>query len=228
MIKRHSNLLLVVTAIFVAFTLGFFTGRNYNPSPVQIQNLSAESDASDSSNVLLLQAPKETESFEEISEETQIPTAPETLAPEITETEPTIAALTEAATTPATNVPTEAEKKTENPPATQIPTEVTTEAPAKAPTEAPAKAPTEAPEETKSEQTEPSDKKPDDSNNGLININTASAAQLMTLPGIGEVLSQRIVEYRETNGPFQSVAALTNVKGIGEKRLAAIINLVTV
>ena len=37
---------------------------------------------------------------------------------------------------------------------------------------------------------------------GLININTATAAQLDSLPGIGEVLSQRIIEYRQANGPF--------------------------
>ena len=69
---------------------------------------------------------------------------------------------------------------------------------------------------------------PAETKSDLININTASAAQLETLPGIGEVLAQRIVEYRNTYGPFQSVYALTNVKGIGEKRLAAVIHLITV
>ena len=62
----------------------------------------------------------------------------------------------------------------------------------------------------------------------LININTATAAQLETLPGIGEVIAQRIVDYRNEHGPFQSVYALTNVKGIGEKRLADLIHLITV
>ena len=56
----------------------------------------------------------------------------------------------------------------------------------------------------------------------LININTADAQTLQTLPGIGEVLAQRIVEYRAENGPFVSVDALDNVYGIGEGKLAPI------
>lgn len=78
--------------------------------------------------------------------------------------------------------------------------------------------PSEAMEET-TEATDPS---------GLININTATAAQLQTLPGIGETIAQRIIDYREANGPFKTPASLINVKGIGEKKLAAIIDLITV
>lgn len=63
---------------------------------------------------------------------------------------------------------------------------------------------------------------------GPVNINTATAAQLQTLPGIGEVLAQRIIDYREEHGPFQSVAALKKVSGIGEKRLEALWDLVTI
>jgi competence protein ComEA len=62
----------------------------------------------------------------------------------------------------------------------------------------------------------------------LINLNSATAEQLETLPGIGEVLASAIVEHRERNGPFASVDDLLEVSGIGEVRLADIRDLVTV
>ena len=61
-----------------------------------------------------------------------------------------------------------------------------------------------------------------------INLNTASAELLTDLPGIGAALAQRIVEYRENNGPFQSVEEIMEVKGIGEKIYHAIADLITV
>jgi competence ComEA-like helix-hairpin-helix protein len=54
-----------------------------------------------------------------------------------------------------------------------------------------------------------------------IGINTATAADFERLNGIGKVLAARIVAYREEHGPFTSLEELTNVSGIGPKRLAA-------
>ena len=53
----------------------------------------------------------------------------------------------------------------------------------------------------------------------LVNINTADADALMSLPGIGEVKAAAIIAYRETYGPFTSIEALLNVKGIGQSTL---------
>ena len=61
-----------------------------------------------------------------------------------------------------------------------------------------------------------------------INLNTASAEELMELPGIGEELARRVVEYREANGPFRTVELLTEVSGIGQRKLAALEGLATV
>lgn len=56
---------------------------------------------------------------------------------------------------------------------------------------------------------------------GSININAAGAERLAdTLDGVGDVRARAIVDYREANGDFASVAALTQVKGIGEATLA--------
>lgn len=63
---------------------------------------------------------------------------------------------------------------------------------------------------------------------GLIDVNTASAAELEALPGIGEVLAQRIVDHRTEHGPFSSVEDLLDVSGIGEAILEDIRDLVTV
>jgi competence protein ComEA len=50
-----------------------------------------------------------------------------------------------------------------------------------------------------------------------VNLNTATQAQIETLPGIGPKVAQRIIEYRQKNGPFKKIEDLMNVKGVGEK-----------
>jgi competence protein ComEA len=61
-----------------------------------------------------------------------------------------------------------------------------------------------------------------------VNLNSASAAQLQTLPGIGASAAQRIVEYRQKNGNFKKIEELMNVKGIGEKSFLKLKPLITV
>jgi len=61
-----------------------------------------------------------------------------------------------------------------------------------------------------------------------ININTADLATLESLPGIGQKKAQAIIDYRADKGNFNSVEDLTAVKGIGEKLLAKIKELVEV
>lgn len=62
----------------------------------------------------------------------------------------------------------------------------------------------------------------------LVNVNTAAAEELETLPGIGEVLAGTIIAYREEHGPFTAVDQLLDVSGIGEVTLEEIRDLVTV
>ena len=63
---------------------------------------------------------------------------------------------------------------------------------------------------------------------GAVNINTATAAELETLPGIGEKRAADIVADRAANGPFRIPEDLTRVKGIGEGTLAGLIEYITV
>lgn len=71
------------------------------------------------------------------------------------------------------------------------------------------------------EQTEPTTSFP-------LNINTATETELCELPGIGPTLAQRIVAYRQENGPFENLADLLLVKGIGQKTLEDILDYITI
>ncbi|MCL2044792.1 MAG: ComEA family DNA-binding protein [Oscillospiraceae bacterium] len=63
---------------------------------------------------------------------------------------------------------------------------------------------------------------------GKININTASKGELMDLPGIGDVLSGRIIEYRNRYGNFRTISDIMNVSGIGVKKYEALMDKITV
>ena len=62
----------------------------------------------------------------------------------------------------------------------------------------------------------------------LVNLNTATQAQLETLPGVGVKAAERILEYRQKNGQFKKIEDLMNVKGIGEKSFLKLKPLLTV
>lgn len=63
---------------------------------------------------------------------------------------------------------------------------------------------------------------------GKINLNTATAAQLDTLPGIGVAYAQRIIDYRNSKGGFKTIDEIKNVKGIGDKTFEKFKDLITV
>jgi competence protein ComEA len=62
----------------------------------------------------------------------------------------------------------------------------------------------------------------------VVNINSATPAELETLPGIGARTAQRIVEYRQKNGGFKKIEELMNVQGVGEKSFLKIKDRLTI
>jgi competence protein ComEA len=63
---------------------------------------------------------------------------------------------------------------------------------------------------------------------GTVNINTASSEQLQLLPRVGPALAERIIEFRDSNGPFSKPEEVVAVRGIGERSLEQLLPYVTV
>jgi competence protein ComEA len=61
-----------------------------------------------------------------------------------------------------------------------------------------------------------------------VNLNTATVIELQELPGVGARTAERIVEYRQKNGPFKKIEELMNVQGIGEKSFLKLRSQITV
>jgi competence protein ComEA len=66
------------------------------------------------------------------------------------------------------------------------------------------------------------------SDDGKVNLNSASQSELETIPGIGPSKALTIIEYREQNGPFQSVEDIKNISGIGDKTFEKLKDSITV
>jgi competence protein ComEA len=62
----------------------------------------------------------------------------------------------------------------------------------------------------------------------VINVNTATAVELETLPGIGPALAGRIIDYRQANGPLKSVDELEVIEGISQRMVDEMRHLLTV
>ena len=65
------------------------------------------------------------------------------------------------------------------------------------------------------------------SSGGLVNINSASESELISLPGIGAATAKKIIDYRETNGAFIEIEDIKKVRGIGESKFQSMKDLIT-
>ena len=74
----------------------------------------------------------------------------------------------------------------------------------------------------------PSGQREGDETGGRVNINTATLAELDTLPRVGPSTAQRIIDYREANGPFERIEDIQNVSGIGTATFEGLKDLITV
>lgn len=81
---------------------------------------------------------------------------------------------------------------------------------------------------TADQSSDATNEKATDAATELININTATAQELIALPGIGKTKAAAIVAYREEHGKFKTVDELTDVPGIGDSILAQVIQKITV
>ena len=211
-----------VAMLGIVFTLGFFIGRASSGTQVTVYLQNPEG----------VYVPAQTaEPFSEVPEVRLMPSdeddeTPVTAPTTAQTTEPSLSVITSTMIIP---------KRTEAPAVTTRPTEpagttfsaasqtTVSQAPAEttttvtSTTEPPQTTTTEAPKTTAVATTL-----------GIININTATQAQLETLPGIGPVKAAAIIAYRQEHGAFASVDDLIKVSGIGKKTLSDLRPYVTV
>jgi competence ComEA-like helix-hairpin-helix protein len=127
-----------------------------------------------------------------------------------------------AAPTPtktSTSAPTPSQTPNRTPVPTRTPTPVRTPTPTPTPTPIPSETPTPTPSATPALTPDQSEK---------ININTADLGELDNITGVGPVIAQNIINYRNTKGPFQKIEDIKNVSGIKDAKFEAMKNEITI